>query len=220
MRIVFRAANTFTAFLFLAKAAFAVTISCPSIGSGVPVTAFTPGSGCAEVDKSFSGFIDTVLVGSLGGGAEFGFSAAGTAPVGDNMFPVTAELNVIGAQTLTPSYQETVAYTVVSNTGGSYLGGSYPTPATPGATWAISGLTFLPNIVINGNGQTAIATEQFCLNAAFVTGCPSASCSGEIAVSFFQRRQYLDNLLRYLLRQRQRCRSQFSYSCNGDWDQL
>ena len=100
------------------------------------------------------------------------------------MFPVTAALNVLGAQQFTPSYQEAVAYTVVSNTGGSYHGGSYPTPATPGATWAISGLTFTPNISVNGNGQSATAFEQFCLNAASVTGCPSAD-AGEIEVSFF-----------------------------------
>jgi hypothetical protein len=153
MRIVFRAANTFLAFLFLAKAAFALTVSCPSIGVGIPIGAFPPGFGCAEIDKSFSRFTDALLVGSLGPGAEFGFSAGGTAPVGDTMFPVTAELDVLGLQELTPSYLQEVAYTVVSNTGGSYQDGSYPTPATPGATWAISGLTFLPSITVNGDGQ-------------------------------------------------------------------
>jgi hypothetical protein len=184
MRIVLRAANTFTVFVFFAKAAFALTISCPPIGSGISVAAFPPGVGCAAIDKSFSGFSDTLLVGSLGQGAAFGFSAGGTAPQGDTLFPVTSELNVLGVQQLTPSYQEEVAYTVVSNTGGSYLGGSYPTPATPGATWAISGLTFIPSISINGNGQNATAFEQFCLNAASVTNCPSAD-AGEIEVSFF-----------------------------------
>ncbi len=114
------------------------------------------GTGCAEIDKSFSGFIDTVLVGSLGGGAAFGFSASGMAPLGNTMFPVTAQLSVLGTQQLTPSYQEAVNYNVVSNTGGSYDGG--PTPITPGATWAISSLTFIPDVTVTGNGQTASAT--------------------------------------------------------------
>ena len=134
-RIVFRAGNKFAVFLFLATAAFASTIPCPSIGSGIPVAGLPPGSGCAEIDKSFSNFIDTVLVGSTGGGAAFGFSASGMAPLGDTMFPVSAQLSVLGVQELTPSYQESVNYNVVSNTGGSYNGGSYPTPlllARPG----------------------------------------------------------------------------------------
>ena len=140
MRIVFRAGSTFVVFLLLAPAAFAISVTpCPSIGSGIPVATIPPGVGCAEIDKSFSGFIDTVLVGSLGGGAAFGFSASGMAPIGNTMFPVTSQLSVLGAQALTPSYQEAVNYNVVSNTGGSYTGGSYPVPATPGATWAISG---------------------------------------------------------------------------------
>ncbi len=170
--------------LFLAKTAFAVTVPCPSIGSGFPVVGVPVSSGCAEVDKSFSNFIDTVLVGSLGSGAAFGFSASGMAPLGDTMAPLTAHLTVLGAQQLTPSYQEAVTYNVVSHTGGSYLGGSYPTPATPGATWAISGLTFIPSITVTGNGQNASAFEEFCLNAASVAGCQLID-SGEISVAFF-----------------------------------
>ncbi|MGA7408918.1 MAG: hypothetical protein WBW33_00440 [Bryobacteraceae bacterium] len=184
MRIVLRAGNTLAVFLLLATAAFANTIACPSIGSGIPVATIPPGTGCAEIDKSFSGFIDTVLVGSLGGGAAFGFSASGMAPLGDTMFPVTTQLSVLGTQALTPSYQEAVNYNVVSNTGGSYTGGSYPTPATPGATWAISGVTFIPDISVNGNGQSANAFEEFCLNAATAAGCPLAE-DGEIEVQFF-----------------------------------
>ncbi len=193
MRIVFRAAGTFAAFLFLAKAASAgpilaapgdvLLVNCPSFGDGTPVGAFPPNSGCAEVDKSFTDFIDTVLLGSLGTGAEFGFSASGADPVGNTLLPVTAELNVLGTQALTPSYQEEVTYTLMSNTGGEYLDGTFPSPATPGATWAISGLTFLPSISVNGNGQSATASEQFCLNAGSVTGCPTAD-AGEIDVSF------------------------------------
>jgi hypothetical protein len=183
MRIVFRAGNTFAVFLFLATAASANTIPCPAAGSAIPVAGLPPGSGCAEIDKSFSNFIDTVLVGSKGGGASFAFSASGMAPLGDTMFPVSTQLSVLGAQELTPSYQESVNYNVVSNTGGSYSGGSYPTPSTPGATWAISGLTFTPSMSVNGNGQSATALEEFCLNAADVSGCPAAD-SGEISVSF------------------------------------
>ncbi len=99
------------------------------------------------------------------------------------MSPVTAELSVLGVQQLTPSYQESVTYNVASNTGGSYSGGSYPTPATPGATWAISGLNFMPSISVNGNGQNASASEAFCLNASTVIDCPSLD-SGEISVVF------------------------------------
>jgi hypothetical protein len=183
MRIVFRAGYTLAVFLFLAAAAFANTIACPAIGSGIPVAGLPPGSGCAEIDKSFSNFIDTVLAGSKGGGAEFAFSASGMAPIGDTILPVTDQLSVLGLQELTPSYQETVNYNVVSNTGGSYNGGSYPTPATPGATWAISSLTFTPSISVNGNGQTGTAFEEFCLNAGSTSGCPSAD-SGEITVVF------------------------------------
>jgi hypothetical protein len=61
--------------------------------------------------------------------------------------------------------------------------GSYPTPTTPGATWAISSLTFTPSISVTGNGQSATAFEEFCLNAADVSGCPLAD-SGEISVKF------------------------------------
>jgi hypothetical protein len=185
MRIVFREGNTFAIFvvLFLAKTAFASTIACPSPGSGIPVGDFPPGSGCAEVDKSFSNFVDTVLLGTLGGGAAFSFSASGVAPSGDIMSPVTAEFSVLGVQQLTPAYRESITYNVVSNTGGSYNGGSYPTPATPGATWAISGLKFTPSISVNGNGQNASASEAFCLNAASVIDCPSLD-SGEISVLF------------------------------------
>jgi hypothetical protein len=175
--------RTLAVFLFLAAAAFANTIPCPSIGSGIPVAGISLGSGCAEIDKSFSNFIDTIVVGSLGPGAAFGFSASGMAPLGNTMFPVTAQLSVLGTQALTPSYQEAVNYNVVSNTGGSYDGGSYPTPATPGATWAISGLTFIPDISVNGNGQSANAFDEFCLNAASTNGCPFAD-SGEISVHF------------------------------------
>jgi hypothetical protein len=185
MRIVFRAGNTCAAYLlFLAKTAFAATIACPAIGSGIPIAELPVGSGCAEVDKSFSNFLDTLVAGSLGKGAEFAFSASGRDPLGDTMFPVTAELNVLGTQQLTPSYQEAVNYDAVSNTGGSYDGGSYPTPATPGATWAISGLNFLPNISVNGNGQSATAFEEFCLNAASTNDCPLTD-RGEISVAFF-----------------------------------
>jgi hypothetical protein len=145
-------------------------------------SSFLPGSGIAEIDKSFSNFSDNVLIGSSG--AAFGFSASGMAPLGDTMFPVTAPLSTLGAQQFTPSYEEAVNCNVVSNTGGSYDGGSYPTPATPGATWAISGLTFTPSISVTGNGQTATAFEDFCLNAGAVIGCPFAD-SGEISVAFF-----------------------------------
>ena len=174
--------RTLAVFLFLTTAAFASTIACPSVGSGgIPVVGFS--GGCAAIDKSFSNFTDTALVGSLGAGATFAFSASGMAPLGDTMLPVSTQLSVLGVQQLTPSYQEAVNYDVVSNTGGSYTGGSYPTPATPGATWAISGLTFIPNISVTGNGQTATAFEEFCLNAASTSGCPSADF-GEISVVF------------------------------------
>jgi hypothetical protein len=83
-------------------------------------SSFLPGSGIAEIDKSFSNFSDNVLIGSSG--AAFGFSASGMAPLGDTMLPVTDQLSVLRTQELTPSYQEAVNYNVVSNTGGSYSG--------------------------------------------------------------------------------------------------
>jgi hypothetical protein len=87
---------------------------------------------------------------------------------------------------LTPSYREAVNDDVVSNTGGSYDGGTFPTPATPGPTWAISGLTFIRDVTVTGNGQTANAFEEFCLNAASTSGCPLAD-NGQIEVYFSKR---------------------------------
>jgi len=173
-----RASNSVVAFFVFAGVGLALPVACPTAPPGFPMASAPPSFGCAEIDKSFSSFVDTAIVGTLAQGPQFAFSTTGAPPSGDTMFPVTAILTATGSQQLSPSYEELVAFTAISNTGGSF-----PSPATPGATWAIDGIIFNPNINVNGNAQAADAILDICLNAPTVSGCPALQ-SGTITVSY------------------------------------
>jgi hypothetical protein len=74
---------------------------------------------------------------------------------------------------------ETLDYVVTANTGGSFTGGTYPTPATPGFIWAINQLVLTPSVNIQnffgGTQNSATITLAFCLNATTCTGPASGS---------------------------------------------
>jgi hypothetical protein len=116
---------------------------------------------------------------------------SGTPPVGNTIGPVDIILNTPGPGATWSvsggaSMSENINYLVTANTGGTFTGGSYPTPATPGFIWAINQLVLNPSVnIVNffgGSANSAAITLSFCLNST--SACTSGPNFGSITATF------------------------------------
>jgi hypothetical protein len=178
--------------LICARLALATVVSCPTSSPGVSLQTLGTGSlssGCAEIDKSFTNFLISNATTTAPTASDINIFATGATPVGNTISPVTAFLDTTGSATTWSStglfQQETVGFEVTANTGGSFTGGTYPTPATPGAFWAINQLVLNPSVTIIGSSpqNTVSVALSFCVGGTSVSGC-SAGNSGTLNAAY------------------------------------
>jgi hypothetical protein len=180
------------AFLLFGGIAFGTVVACDTSAPGSNLNSFggTPSDGCAEIDKSFTNLTVTGTVGGAPGTGAIFIYANGTPPVGNTIGPVSLIFNTQGnswSVSNGASMSETIGYQLTANTGGTYSGGTYPIPSTPGLIWAIDQIVLTPNISITnfggGTSNTATITLAFCLSATTTSGC-SPSHNGMIVANY------------------------------------
>ncbi len=162
--------------------------ACPT-STGTSVGSFGATSmtnGCADVDLSFTNLSVTggthTVDGTTPTTSNIDIYGNGTAPSGNSIGP--ANLNFSGFASITGNGSETatVSAVVEANTGGSYSGGSYPTPSSPSGSWAFTDMTLLPSATFFSGDKITIS-ETFCIGANSTNGCSSQNL-GNITATY------------------------------------
>jgi hypothetical protein len=173
--------------LMFASMSWGSVTACSTAANGSTFSSFGPsnsGDGCAEIDKSFTSL--TAVSGPILA-TDLQLWATGTAPSGNTINPVVANFDTTGSAntwsvngklTQTSSF----SYVVDANTGGSFTGGTYPSPTT-GFVWAMNSLTFVPTGAFSSGTGTETIAMLFCLGQATTAGCAAAN-QGTITATF------------------------------------
>lgn len=175
--------------VFAATLSWGGVVACATAGAGLALNnaTFTPqglSNGCASVDVSFTNVSLTGATQSGAGATETSannaFFTTGTAASGNTVGPVTAtfdpttaanwSINTAGETSTTGA---TDNYVAVANTGGTYTGGSYPSPTTSGDHWAFNDITLDPSGTMSGDtGASDVkVTMNICVGETTTTGC-------------------------------------------------
>jgi hypothetical protein len=177
--------------VFVASLSWGGVVACATTGPGLTLgdATFAPtdvGNGCASVNVSFTNVSLSAPVASGTGVAETSSNnaiyATGTGVSGDNVGPVTATFDPTTASNwsmnsgATSTTGATDSYVAVANTGGSYTGGTYPTPTTPGNIWAFNDITLEASgsLTASKPGSQAQVVMTICIDATTTVGCAAA----------------------------------------------
>jgi hypothetical protein len=172
------------------RVGWASVTACATAAAGNTFSSYGASSssdGCAEIDKSFTS------LGAVSGpilATDLRLWATGTAPSGNTIKPVSVNFDTTGSTDTwrvvgngTATQNSSFSYVVNANTGGSYTGGSYPSPSV-GFVWAINKITLVPTGTYSNAGSgTETVTMTFCLGQATTIGCAAAD-SGTITATF------------------------------------
>jgi len=186
----------FSLALSTAGTGWSAIAACSTTALGTHLSTMGMGStanGCAEVDLSYS---NLSLTGTSSSGrgttpttATIDLYSSGTAASGNNAGPVdlfTDGFASITGASGTSTEAGMVGMQAAANTGGSYTGGTYPTPSNPNLHWAYTGLQLNPSAAAVGAGDSITIVENFCLNAtsATVAGNCTAANHGTLTATF------------------------------------
>ncbi len=159
--------------------------SCSAIPPGTTLATLGTGAGngCASIDLSYTNFALSNAT-ATGAGTTLPTSSnlyaysTGTAAIGNTVGPVdlfTDGFASVGGNGTAFSETATISAQVTANTGGSYTGGTYPSPTS--GMWTITGLQLNPT-ASGGGSETIVITENFCVGATSATvgsgGCTAA----------------------------------------------
>jgi hypothetical protein len=174
--------------VLVASTSMAAVTACATTANGSAFSSFgapDPANGCAEIDKSFTSL--TAVSGVITTN-DLQLWATGSAPVGNSINPVVSNFDttgsantwaVVGISTQNSSF----SYQVDANTGGSFSGGTYPSP-NAGFIWAMNSITLVPTGTYSALGTgTETVTMTFCLGQNTTAGCAAADL-GTITATF------------------------------------
>jgi hypothetical protein len=134
------------------------------------------------IDKSFTNWSvtsSTTLGNGVPSASDIQLYASGNPPSGNILNPIslfflTAPPAPLWQAKNGGGFTEDIDFIVTAHTGGTYTGGTYPVPATPGLSWAISQLSVFPSGTTGNGTASGDTTYSFCIGATTVVGCPAA----------------------------------------------
>jgi hypothetical protein len=165
--------------VLVAGTSMAAVTACATTANGNTFASYGASSttdGCAEIDKSFTSL--TAVSGVITA-SDLQLWATGSAPVGNAINPVDVNFDTTGSANTwsavaISTQNSSFSYVVDANTGGSFTGGTYPSP-NAGFNWAMNSITLSPTGTYSALGAgTETVAMTFCLGQNTNAGCAAA----------------------------------------------